>query len=190
MKGQEMKIRYLADMHFDHEAIIAYDNRPFDSVEDMNAEMIQRWNETVAPGDLTWILGDFCPGSGARWRELLSQLSGRKALIIGNHDDTESVREAADLFEDIAEYREITDGEQRVVLCHYPIPSFRDHYFGVVHLYGHVHSAFEWNIAENSKRLIKNLYVRQDVCRMANTGAMLPYMDYAPRTLEELLGQL
>ena len=31
-----MAIRYIADLHFDHEDILAFDNRPFDSVEEMN----------------------------------------------------------------------------------------------------------------------------------------------------------
>ena len=187
-----MIIRYISDPHFDSPDIIAYDNRPFDSVEEMNEALIARWNAVVGPEDLTWILGDFCPGDGTRWCALLRRLNGRKALITGNHDEPDAVAEAlaAGLLEDAAPYREITDGDRHVVLCHYPIPSFRDHYFGWVHLYGHVHSAFEWNIAEYSKRLLKNLYVRPDVCRMANVGAMLPYMDYTPRTLDELAEQL
>jgi len=45
-------------------------------------------------------------------------------------------------------------------------------------------------VAEHSKRLLKKLYVRDDVCRMANVGAMLPYMDYTPRSLEELAPRL
>ena len=185
-------IRYISDMHFDHAFILDVDNRPFDSVEQMNAALIARWNAVVGPEDFTWILGDFCPGDAARWLELLPQLNGRKGLVLGNHDKPEAVEAAlrAGLLEDAAQYREIEDAGRHVVLCHYPIPSFRDHYFGWVHLYGHVHSAFEWNIAEYSKRLLKNLYVRPDVCRMANVGAMLPYMDYTPRTLDELAEQL
>ena len=54
------------------------------------------------------------------------------------------------------------------------------------HLYGHVHSSYEWNVTENARRLIQRLYVRADVCQMFNTGAMIPYMDYTPRTLDEL----
>ena len=42
-----MTIRYLADMHFDHDSIIAYDNRPFDSVEEMNEALIANWNRVV-----------------------------------------------------------------------------------------------------------------------------------------------
>ncbi|MBQ9661671.1 MAG: metallophosphoesterase [Oscillospiraceae bacterium] len=183
-----MTIRYLADMHFDHANIIAYDNRPFNSVDEMNEALIANWNRVVTdPEDLTWILGDFCVGDAARWRELLGRLNGRKALIFGNHDDPGTVEAVRGLFEDAAEYREILDGGRHVVLCHYPILAFRDHYFGWVHLYGHVHSSYEWNVTENAKRLLKQLYVREDICRMFNTGAMLPYMNYTPRTLDEIV---
>ena len=179
-------IRYIADMHFDHEDIIAYDNRPFDSLNQMNEALVENWNRVVAPGDLTWILGDFCTGDSDRWRSLLNRLNGRKALIIGNHDDLSTVSALSGLFEDVAEYREIEDGDRHVVLCHYPILGFHDHYFGWVHLYGHVDTSYEWNVAEHTKKLLKKLYVREDVCRMVNTGAMLPYMNYTPRSLEEL----
>ncbi|MBQ2061280.1 MAG: metallophosphoesterase [Oscillospiraceae bacterium] len=182
-----MTIRYIADMHFDSADIIAYDNRPFNSADEMNEALIRRWNSVVGPGDLTYILGDFCAGDGERWRQHLMRLNGRKVLIRGNHDDPEAVNAARDLLEDVDDYREIEDNGRHVVLCHYPIPAFRDHYMGWYHLYGHVHTAFEWNIAENAKRLVKNLYLRSDVCRMANAGAMVPYMDYTPRTLDELL---
>ena len=185
-----MTIRYLADMHFDHDSIIAYDNRPFDSVEEMNEALIANWNRVVTdPEDLTWILGDFCFRDGERWVELLSRLNGRKALILGNHDDSSAVGEESvrAQLEDVAEYREILDRDRHVVLCHYPILVFRDHYFGWYHLYGHVHSSYEWNVTENAKRLLQRLYVRDDVCRMYNVGAMLPAMAYTPRTLDEII---
>ncbi len=185
-----MTIRYIADLHFDHADIIPYDNRPFDTVEEMNQTMIANWNRVVKDEDLTWILGDFCAGGADRWRELLSLLNGRKALILGNHDSREAADALRDCFEDIAEYRETKDGSHSVVLCHYPILAFRDHYFGALHLYGHVHISYEWNVTQNARRLLKSLYVRDDLMRMANVGAMLPYMDYMPRTLEELMPQL
>lgn len=185
-----MTIRYIADMHFDHADIIAYDNRPFNTVAEMNEALIANWNAVVGPEDVTWILGDFCAGGADRWMEILSRLNGRKCLITGNHDDSAAVEATAHLFEDVAAYREIVDGDRHVVLCHYPIPSFRDHYFGWYHLYGHVHTSFEWNIAENARRLLRNLHVRQDVCRMVNAGAMTPWVAYTPRTLDELAAGL
>ena len=78
-----MTIRYIADMHLDDEDIIAYDNRPFDSTEEMNEALIANWNRVVSPDDLTWILGDFCAGNTASWERHLSRLNGKKALIIG-----------------------------------------------------------------------------------------------------------
>ena len=182
-----MVTRYIADLHFDHADIIAYDNRPFDSLEQMNCTLIRNWNSVVEEDDLTWILGDFCMGDGERWREILVQLNGRKAIVLGNHDNRRAAEETKDLFEIITEYQETIDSGDNLILCHYPIVSFRDHYTGSIHLYGHVHSAFEWNVTENAKRLLKQLYLREDVCRMANVGAMLPYMDYTPRSLAELL---
>ena len=181
-----MAVRYIADLHFDYGDIIAYDDRPFDSVEEMNEAMIKAWNGAVSPEDETWILGDFCSGDGARWQELLSRLNGKKRLIIGNHDDREAVKAAAGMFEEVAEYKEIEDEGRHVVLCHYPIISFHNHYFGWYHLYGHVHTGYEHNVTENGKRLLRQLYVRDDVCRMANVGAMLPYMNYAPKTLDQI----
>jgi len=186
-----MTIRYIADMHFDYDSIIAYDNRPFDSVEEMNEALIANWNRVVTdPEDLTWILGDFCSGDAERWCELLSRLNGRKALILGNHDDPSvlNVEAVRAQLEDVAEYREITDQGRHVVLCHYPILAFRDHYFGWYHLYGHVHASYEWNVTENAKRLLQRLYVRDDVCRMYNVGAMIPAMAYTPRSLDEIAG--
>ena len=186
--GDIMTIRYIADMHFDHDSIIAYDNRPFDSVSQMNETLIANWNRVVAPDDLTYILGDFCTGDASRWEEILGRLKGRKSLITGNHDDPNTVSAVRHLFLEVASYTEILDEGRHVVLCHYPILAFHDHYFGWYHLYGHVHSSYEWNIAENAKRLVRGLYVREDVCRMYNTGAMLPVMAYTPRTLDHITG--
>ena len=71
-----------------------------------------------------------------------------------------------------------------IVLSHYPIPCFNRHYYGAYHLYGHVHTGFEWNMMEHMRRQMEELY---DVpCNMFNVGAMISYMDYTPRTLEEI----
>ena len=54
-----MTIRYIADMHFDNDSIIAYDNRPFDSVEEMNEALVSNWNRVVTdPEDLCRALAE------------------------------------------------------------------------------------------------------------------------------------
>ena len=77
--------------------------------------------------------------------EILDRLAGKKALILGNHDPEDLSDAVREMFEDIASYRESMNGERKVILCHYPVFSFRDHYFGTYHLYGHVHSSFAGN---------------------------------------------
>ena len=41
-----------SDTHFSHARIIELAGRPFTSVEEMDDELIRRWNETVAPDDI------------------------------------------------------------------------------------------------------------------------------------------
>ena len=40
-------IRYIADTHFDSEDLIFYDNRPFETAEEMNEALIANWNRVV-----------------------------------------------------------------------------------------------------------------------------------------------
>ena len=177
-------IRYIADWHYSHEDIIAYDARPFLTAEEMNAELIRRWNAVVAPEDTTYVVGDmfWCGAEDAL--AVLDGLNGTKILVTGNHDDC-SDEAFRSRFAAIDDYLEIEDGGRKVVLCHYPIPCFKNHYQGWYHLYGHVHTAFEANMMEHVRRQMEALYIRPS--HMYNVGAMVPYMDYTPRTLDEIL---
>ena len=55
---------------------------------------------------------------------LVAQLKGRKVLIKGNHDDVSDMR-YKNVFEEIYDYKEITDyadqDAYKLVLSHYPI---------------------------------------------------------------------
>lgn len=174
---------FIADWHYGHANIISYDDRPFSSLEEMNTELIRRWNGKVANGDLVYVLGDMFWKSGEAVA-VLRQLKGQKILIKGNHDrcKDEAFRRE---FVKIADYDEATVDDHRIVLCHYPIPFFKNHTRdGWSHLYGHVHNSFEYNMTENLRRQTVELYQRP--CRMYNVGAMMPWMDYTPRTYDEI----
>ena len=58
-----MKRWVVSDTHFNHANIIQYCDRPFADVEQMNKELIKRWNNTVAKDDIVYQLGDFAFGS-------------------------------------------------------------------------------------------------------------------------------
>ena len=178
---------YIADGHYGHANCIFFDNRPFKSVEHMNAELVRRWNEAVAPGDIVYILGDMFWCKTTEAIEVIKQLNGQKILIKGNHDrvrDAEFVK----CFAKICDYLEVEDGEDgmdHIILSHYPMPCFKNHFYGWKHFYGHVHTSFEENMMQHNRYLMEELYTRP--CKMYNVGAMMPYMDYTPRTMEEIL---
>lgn len=78
-------IFFTADHHFYHTNIIRYCSRPFVTVEEMNEEMVKRWNSVVSPGDIVYYLGDF--SLAKRPVEYFApRLNGEKHLIMGNHD--------------------------------------------------------------------------------------------------------
>ena len=179
-----MKRFYISDWHYGHENILRLDNRPFKTVEEMNSALVDNWNSVVSPGDIVYVLGDmfWCKSSEAI--PVLEKLNGQKFLIRGNHDrsnDGSFMRK----FAKVTEYLEVLDNDRHVVLCHYPIPCFKNHFYGWYHLYGHVHTTFEWKMMEQDKALMRKIY--SCPCEMYNVGAMLPYMNYTPRTLDEIL---
>ena len=77
---------FTADLHFGHANIIRYCSRPFADVDDMNRQLIERWNENVATDDTVWVLGDVAMGVISESLPLVGQLAGHKRLLAGNHD--------------------------------------------------------------------------------------------------------
>lgn len=77
---------FTADWHLGHARIIELAQRPFDSVEEMNLELIARFNEAVPAKALAVHMGDFAMGSISETLPLVSCLLGRNFLIPGNHD--------------------------------------------------------------------------------------------------------
>ena len=179
-------IFYIADWHYGHNNILAIDNRPFVTIEQMNTSLVDRWNAAVTPADTVYVLGDMFWSGETKAIPVLDSLSGKKILIRGNHDKCKN-SEFRERFDQISDYLEITDGDRHVVLCHYPMPCFKNHFHGWYHLYGHVHSSFEANMVEHDRILLEDLYCRK--CNMFNVGAMMPWMDYTPRTLDEIEGR-
>lgn len=179
-------IRFISDLHFGHGNIIKYDKRPFSNVEEHNSALIERWQE-VKPNDDVWILGDISWYNVDRTVEIFQQLPGRKHLCVGNHDHSllKSNRLTSQ-FVEICDYKELKDQTYGgIILSHYPMPFFNRHFYGWVHLYGHVHNTFEWKLAEQYRKEIETEYGHN--CEMINVGCMMPWMDYTPRTIEEIM---
>ena len=174
---------YISDWHYGHANVIHFDNRPFKTVEEMNGELIRRWNSIVSAGDIIYSLGDmfWCKASDAI--PVLEQLNGQIFLVKGNHDRVGN-RDFDKHFVKIDEYMEVDDNGRKVVLCHYPIICYKNHYHGWYHLYGHVHSSFEHDMMEHDMMLMRELYMKPHMA--CNVGAMMPWMNYTPQTLDDI----
>lgn len=76
-----------SDPHYWHDNIIKHCSRPFSDVEEMNAELANRYRKHVMPGDTCVWLGDcFFAGKDEEFAALLCSLPGNKILVRGNHD--------------------------------------------------------------------------------------------------------
>ena len=177
---------FIADPHFGHANVIKFDQRGFDSVEEMDKVMKERWNNTVKEDDEVYILGDISFLPSSETEELIKSLNGEKILIMGNHDSkflkNPRIKEQ---FKLITSYRELYFDNKLLVLCHYPIPCFKNHLHGAYHFYGHVHNTFEYEIMEDLKLAMEDEQGKE--LRMYNVGCMLPHMDFTPRTFEEII---
>ena len=185
-----MKNYYIADLHFGHERILAFDNRPFSTLEEMEQELILRWNTVVEPGDTVYILGDFCWKVEADWIRILAKLNGNKVLIRGNHDLKKFSDKLKKQFQDIRDIKIIMDGKYSVVMCHYPLMFYpHDNYENMVMLCGHVHLTAENDDLEKWRDDIRsgNVKFKANCGNIINVGSMMPYMDYTPRTLDDMM---
>lgn len=79
-------IFFTSDLHFDHADVIGLCNRPFSSVEEMNAELVKRWNKIIRPDDTIYVLGDLTLGKYSDIYPIVTSLNGNRYLIRGNHD--------------------------------------------------------------------------------------------------------
>lgn len=192
---------YIADCHFGHKNILLFDNRPFGDLAQMEDVMTMLWNATVHKGDTVYILGDFCWGKADEWLRIVRQLNGTKVLITGNHDLSSYPAELKNQFADITPFKEIVDNGKdnsgrKVLLSHYPMPFYKrannEKYFM---LCGHVHNTAENMILE---RLIQELrnnnhtfsHAHAANCgQIYNVGCMMPWMEYTPRTLDEIVAR-
>ncbi len=142
-----MQTFFTSDTHFDDEFAMEYFNRPFKSVDEMNAVMVERWNHVVADDDLVYHLGDFTPQDLSHFTKWTHQLRGSIRILPGNMDRLwlqDFVASAKVLvipplislaFEKVG-----TIGQpQVIVLCHYSMQVWERSNHGAWHLFGHTH---------------------------------------------------
>ncbi|WP_299425818.1 metallophosphoesterase [uncultured Shimia sp.] len=147
-----MKNWYTADCHFGHGNVIKFCGRPFETVDEMDAAIIENMWKVVGPEDRLFILGDFAFGARTKERAFLehmfAQLPGaERHLVVGNHDQKQTLELPWDTVSQVSEVR---DGphQQRNTLCHYPLITWNHARRGALQMFGHVHG--NWLGSRNS----------------------------------------
>lgn len=111
-----------SDLHLGHDKDFVVQARGFKTVEEMNAEIIRRWNGRVYPDDDVYVLGDLTLGDVEEGIRLIAKLNGYLHIIRGNHDTDKKVERYLELpnvvsvqYADVLKY-----GKAVFWLGHYP----------------------------------------------------------------------
>jgi calcineurin-like phosphoesterase family protein len=130
----------VSDTHFGHAGVCRFTRedgvtklRPWDDPDEMDEEMIRRWNDRVRPNDKVYHLGDVVINRKAL--STLSRLNGDKVLIRGNHDIFRD-DEYREYFRELRAYH-VMNG---MILSHIPVHEASLGRFGV-NIHGHLHAS-------------------------------------------------
>ena len=113
-------IWFTSDLHFGHDREFVWKARGFESVQEMNLAIAGRFNSKVQPEDTVYILGDLMLGDNVTGEYFLSQLNGKKIIVLGNHDTNPRI----DIYKKYADevvYATMLKYKKRVIyMSHYP----------------------------------------------------------------------
>jgi len=137
--GVALRIFLTSDHHFHHRNIIDYCKRPFQTVEEMNARMIQAWNRTLGDDDVVYHLGDFGFGPFDGRKDVFGQLRGHKILIRGNHDYT-AAQEFRVGWAAVLDGAHLQNKGLRFLLTHRPRKTLQEIGNADFVLHGHIHN--------------------------------------------------
>lgn len=142
-------IYFTSDIHFGHANILHkfQPNRKElgTNIDEMNDEIVRRWNATVGPHDEVYNLGDLAfYKHPENVLPLLRRLNGRKYFIFGNHDQVvQKNREAfKEVFVWMKDYYELRHDGEFVVMSHFPMAIWNRMHHGAWHLHGHCHGSY------------------------------------------------
>ena len=130
-----MKFYFTADEHYGHANIIKYCHRPFESVKEMDEEIIRKHNEVVGEEDTVFHLGDFTLKRGEMVKSYIRRLNGNHIFVRGSHDYW-----MGDGYSEIIE-KKIND--IYIVMCHYAMRVWSKSHYNSWQLYGHSHGGLK-----------------------------------------------
>lgn len=174
-------IYYISDTHLGDLRVFNKCSRPFTGLEELEREIVNRWNSKVKEEDIVYVLGDIAEDGYRKAIDIFKGLKGHKRLIIGNHDLAmlDSIKESG-VFESMEFMKLIDDNGRKVCLCHYPLADWMEFSRGGYHIYGHIH-----NKTENNDIAYKQM--KQYFKDKLAFNAGVDVINFEPVTLDEMI---
>ena len=173
----------VSDTHFMHNNMYKFTMpdgskvRPWDTAEEGDAIMIERWNSVVNDRDRVFHLGDVAiPRRGLK---ILEQLKGRKALVRGNHDPFK-LRDLSQYFDDV--YGSLKKGN--LILSHIPIHPGSLPKWCKCNVHGHLHKTLVMKTVRGSW---VNLWKKESVPDPRYINVCVEHTNYTPINLDEVI---
>lgn len=140
---------FTSDTHYAHANICRAtskwppdETRWFESLEAMNAALVDGINRTVPYDAVLFHLGDWSFAGQDKIGEFRNRLAVREIhLILGNHDHHLTKGRELHHFTSVSPYREIMVDGQEIVLFHYGMRVWNASHKGSWLLYGHSHGS-------------------------------------------------
>lgn len=134
-----------SDLHWSHRNIIKFSpltRSKYETVENMDEQMILEWNEIVQPDDIVYFLGDFAFCNAEKATRIANRLNGKIHFIAGNHDlKTLKHEPFRDRMESVQDYLEIDYAGVKICMMHYPLNSWNQEHRGAISCHGHLHDS-------------------------------------------------
>lgn len=173
---------------FGHENIIKLSKRPFDSVEAMNAALIDNINRAVGPKDRLFILGDLAYRNvEPAYRYLDQIICQNRFLIYGNHDGGLTDKDLSRFIRcDRAAEVHLVGGATKhlTTLFHYPCMTWNHSHRGSYQAYGHHHGGKAEDLTVLHMDVGVDAEARRRSILRGEPGTYLS-SDYAPISAEE-----
>jgi calcineurin-like phosphoesterase family protein len=176
-----------SDTHFGHMGVCKFTRndgvtklRPYSTPEEMDEDMIAKWNDRVRPTDKVYHLGDVVINRKAL--KTLSRLNGDKVLIRGNHDIFPDV-EYREYFRELRAYH-VMNG---MILSHIPLHSESLGRFGV-NIHGHTHANRVKKARGVDARTGEILYSEENDVRYH--CVCVEQTDFAPILFEDVIARI
>lgn len=173
-------IWFTSDTHFGHKNIAGpkvtnweSEYRDFETLDDMDQELLSQINKYVHQQDILFHIGDFCFSSKPKfYRDRI--MCNHVYLITGNHDRPVNYR---GLFEEIVDYKEITHSKQLFCLFHYAMRVWNRSHYGSIHLHGHSHNSIDNNWGKSMDVGVDAIYALKGEYRPISIGEVMKIME-------------